>query len=111
MAIFSYFAIGTFFNVKRAHFHHCPLEIKEEHGFVQSIAIDNASCFWGGIQCLIRTKHPGFPQQCVVVKIVESGPCCIEGLFCIISSTACFGQCVCKACIQSRIYTIQSAFE
>ena len=110
-AIFSYFTLGIIFDIKQAHLDHCLLEIKEEHGLVQCIAIHNVPGYRTSVECLVRCENPILPQQTVVVQVIEVVPGSIEWLLCLVARAACSGQCLGKLWVQSWIRLVQSVLE
>lgn len=105
-AIDSHFSFGTFFNIKQAHFNHSLLEIKEKHGLVHSISIDDGSSIGDGIQGLVGKQDSGLPLQCIVIIIIEIISARVERLLSIIPSLARFRQCLHELCVQGWIHIV-----
>lgn len=95
-AVLSHFSFETFLNIQHAHFHHCLLKIKEEHGLVEGITIYNVSGSCRCKQSLVRSQQSGVPLHCIEVKVIETVSRRVEGLLGIVPGTADFGQLLCK---------------
>ena len=96
-------SLVPFLHIKQPHLHHCLLEIKEEHGLVHCVAVDNVSGLRAHKQCLVRSQQPVPHLQAIEIGVVEGVPRWIEGHLRVVPCAAGSRQRAGKARIQGWI--------
>ena len=72
-------SLVPFLHIKQAHLHHRLLEIKEEHGLIHRVGVDNVSGLRAQKQRLVRSQQPIPHLQAIEVGVVKGVPRGIEG--------------------------------